>query len=303
MPPHTATIVEVGPRDGLQSEPEQLATEVKVEFVRRLLDTGIRRLEVTSFVHPKRVPQMADAEAVMAALPRRPGVSLIGLVLNERGFERAVAAGVDEVGFVIVASDTFNRRNQGVDSRDSLAVWRRIRRLADDAGLAANVMISAAWGCPFEGEVDPRRVLDLAGAALQEGPIEIGLADTIGAGTPWEVESLVRKLVAASGGTPVRCHFHNTRNSGIANAYAALEAGAARLDASTGGIGGCPFAPAATGNIATEDLLYMMNRAGIETGVSLGGVLEVAHWLSSQLGRPVPSMLSRAGNFPNNEAA
>lgn len=300
MLPAAVTIVEVAPRDGLQSEPEVLATEVKIDFVKRLIGAGIRRLEAASFVNPKRVPQMADAEAVIAGLPRPDGVVYIGLVLNERGFERALAAGVDEIGFVIVASDTFNRRNQGVGSDESVAAWTRIARAAHASGIPANVMISAAWGCPFEGEVAPERVVALATAALAAGPAEIALADTIGVATPWEVRALIERILERSGSLPLRCHFHNTRNTGIANACAAIEAGATRIDASTGGVGGCPFAPAATGNIATEDLLYVLNRNGIASGVSMPAVLETAAWLGEQMKRPVPSMLSRAGDFPRH---
>ncbi len=298
MLPGTVTIVEVGPRDGLQSEPEVLATEVKIAFIERLVAAGIRRLEAVSFVHPKRVPQMADAEAVMAGVPRSAGVVYIGLVLNERGFERALAAGVDEIGFVIVASDTFNRRNQGVSSRESAAAWMRIAAAARSAGVPANVMISAAWGCPFEGEVPAQRVIELAELALAEQPAEIALADTIGVAAPWQVRSLVGEILARCDDIPLRGHFHNTRNTGIANACAAIEAGASRIDASTGGIGGCPFAPAATGNIATEDLLYVLNRSGISSGVSMSALLDTSAWLGEQMRRPVPSMLSRAGDFP-----
>lgn len=290
-------IVEVGPRDGLQSEPEIMPTEDKVGYIHRLLDAGLRRIEVTSFVHPGRVPQMADAEQVVSALPRKQGVSYIGLVLNERGFDRAAAAGLDEVGFAVVASDTFSRRNQGADTDTSVGTWERIAAAAERSGIRAGVMISAAFGCPFEGVVSESRIISIAEQLMQTGPFEIALADTIGVATPWQVKSLIDKLRPVIGSTPLRCHFHNTRNTGIANAFAAIESGATALDASTGGIGGCPFAPAATGNIATEDLVYMLRHSGIETGISMEGLLAAAAWLGRKMNREMHSMLSRAGDF------
>lgn len=302
-PPERVEVVDVGPRDGLQMEPEVLDAATKIEFVTRLVDAGIRRLEVASFVNPKRVPQMADAEAVVGGLPRREDVTYIGLILNERGFERARDCGVDEVGFVVVASDTFNRRNQGVGTEESIAAWERIAAQAAEAGLRANVTISAAFGCPFEGEVPEDRVVDIARKLAEARPVEIAIADTIGVGVPTQVSSLIGKVRSALPAMPLRCHFHNTRNTGLANAYAALMAGVATLDASTGGIGGCPFAPAATGNIPTEDLLYMLERGGIETAVSLEGVIATAKWLQERLGRKVPSMLTKAGGFPGTAVA
>jgi hydroxymethylglutaryl-CoA lyase len=291
-------IVEVGPRDGLQSEPDVLATPVKLELIQRLVDAGVRRVEVASFVNPKKVPQMADAEAVMAGLPKRPGVQYVGLVLNRRGFERALAAGCDEVGMVVVATDTFNLRNQGATTAESAAAWLEMARAAKAAGLRAQVTISAAFGCPFEGEVAPARVVALAEALAAGEPVEIAIADSIGAGVPGQVTDLVARLKAALPGMPLRCHFHNTRNTGIANAYAAVEAGVDTLDASIGGIGGCPFAPAATGNIPTEDLLYMLARMGIDTGVDLARTIATARWLEERLGRKVPGLLIKAGAFP-----
>jgi hydroxymethylglutaryl-CoA lyase len=291
-------IVEVGPRDGLQSEPQTVPTAVKVEFIERAIACGLRRIEVASFVSPQRVPQMADAEAVLRALPRRDGVSYIGLVLNRKGFERAAAAGCDEIGMAVVASDTFNRRNQGVSSDDSVAAWLDIADSACRAGIRAQVTVSAAFGCPFEGEVPASRVVELAKRVADGRPCEIALADTIGVGAPAQVTELVARVREAVPGVPLRCHFHNTRNTGIANAYAAVLAGVAALDASLGGIGGCPFAPAATGNIATEDLVYMLERSGYRSGVDLDAVIESGKWLQEQLGRPVPGMLVKAGRFP-----
>jgi hydroxymethylglutaryl-CoA lyase len=297
-PPRRITIVEVGPRDGLQSEPELLSTAAKVEFIRRAIDAGIRALEVTSFVHPKRVPQMADAEEVVKSLPQRSDVRYIGLVLNQKGFERARAAGIGEIGMAVVASDTYNQRNQGVPTRESVKDWLAIARAARAAGMRANVMISSAFGCPFEGEVPLRRILDLVDEVLEGEPVELGIADSIGVGVPAQVTEMIGAIREHTGSIPIRCHFHNTRNTGLANAQAALDAGAASLDASIGGIGGCPFAPAATGNIPTDDLLYMLDRSGIVTGVSLEKVVETSKWLQQQLGRSTPAMLPKAGIFP-----
>ena len=291
-------LVEVGPRDGLQSEGTLLPTAVKVELITRLIAAGIRRLEVTSFVNPKRVQQMADAEAVMAALPRNNGVSYIGLVLNRQGFDRALAAGCDEIGMAVIASDSFNRRNQGVSTEESLAAWLDIARAAHAAKVKPNVVVSAAFGCPFEGEIDPDHVLDIALRCARAEPIEIALADTIGVGVPTQVADLFGRLRRELPQMPLRAHFHNTRNTGIANAYAAIEAGVTALDGSVGGVGGCPFAPAATGNIPSEDLLYMLDRMGVETGVSLEAMIDTGRWLQEKIGRPIPGMLMKAGGFP-----
>jgi len=291
-------IVEVGPRDGLQSEPGVLPTATKVEFIERAIAAGVRRVEVTSFVNPKRVPQMADAEAVLQALPRREGVHYIGLVLNRKGFERAAAAGCNEIGMAVVASDTFNRRNQGVGTEDSIAAWLDIAAAAKQAGIRPQVTVSAAFGCPFEGEVPVSRVVEIARRVAEAEPFEIALADTIGVGVPAQVIELVGRVREAVPGVALRCHFHNTRNTGLANAFAAVQAGVRTLDASLGGIGGCPFAPAATGNIPTEDLLYMLERCGYETGISLADAIATGQWLQQQLGRPVPGMLVKAGDFP-----
>lgn len=292
------SIIEVGPRDGLQSEPEVLPTAVKIEFIRRALDAGIRRLEVSSFVHPKRVPQMADAEDVIRGLPSREGVTYIGLVLNRKGFERAQATGIHEIGMAVVASDTYNQRNQGVPTADSVKAWLDIARAAKAAGIRANVMISSAFGCPYEGEIPVARILELVDQVMEGDPVELGIADSIGVAVPNQVSELLGAVMARVPGVPIRCHFHNTRNTGIANAQAALAAGVASLDASIGGIGGCPFAPAATGNIPTDDLLYMLDRSGIHTGVSLEKIIATSQWLQEQLGRSTPAMLPKAGIFP-----
>jgi hydroxymethylglutaryl-CoA lyase len=293
------TIVDVSPRDGLQNEATLLGTGTKVALIERLIASGVRRIEATSFVHPKRVPQMADAEAVMAAVPRRDDVSYIGLVLNRRGLDRALAAGVDEVNAVVVASDTFNRRNQGVGTEESLDDWAAIADAAHAAGVLASLTIAAAFGCPFEGEVPAERVIDIAGRALQAGPDELAIADTIGVGVPRQVHELAAGILPIAAAVPLRIHLHNTRNTGYANAVAAVDAGFATLDASVGGIGGCPFAPNATGNIATEDLTYLLERQGEPTGLDLDRLREAGSWIARQLGSPAPALLGRAGGFPD----
>jgi hydroxymethylglutaryl-CoA lyase len=293
-------LVEVAPRDGLQNEPVVLGTADKVELVRRCIDAGLRRIEAVSFVHPQRVPQMADAEAVMAALPRVAGVSYAGLVLNERGLDRALTAGVDEINVVVVATDEFSRRNQGHTTMEGVALWSKIAARARAAGLRRTVTIAAAFGCPFEGEVASDRVLDLVRRVAEAEPDEVALADTIGVGTPDQVRGLLTGAAAIlPAGTPLRCHFHNTRNTGYANAVSALDSGVAALDASVGGFGGCPFARAATGNIATEDLLYALDRMRVTTGVRIDPLIGTADWLGERLDRPVPALLGRAGVFPS----
>ena len=292
------SIVEVGPRDGLQSEATHLSTRTKIDLVTRVLGCGIRRAEVASFVNPARVPQMADAEAVLAGLPKQDDASYIGLVLNRRGFDRACAAGVDEIGMVVIASETFNTKNQGASIDESIEVWRQIAPLAQQAGIRASIMISAAFGCPFEGEVPEARVIEIAKRVLETSPDEIAIADTIGVGVPAQVASIVAQVRELAPALPLRCHFHNTRNTGLANAYTAVQSGANVLDASIGGMGGCPFAPGAAGNIPTEDLVYMLHRSGISTGASLERLIETSAWLVGQLGHDLPALLPRAGIFP-----
>lgn len=297
------TIVEVGPRDGLQSEPEILPTDSKVVFIEKAIAAGIRRLEVASFVHPKLVPQMADAEALIEKLPQRDDVSYIGLIMNERGLDRALTTRIHEIGMVVVASDTYNRKNQGVGTDESIAAWRTIGKRARENGLRANVMISSAFGCPYEGEVKVERVVELAKQLVDAGPAELGIADSIGVAVPDQVAELLGRVKEVIGDLPLRCHFHNTRNTGLANAQAAVDTGVTYLDASIGGIGGCPFAPAATGNIPTDDLLYMLDRSGIKTGISLEKIIDVSRWLEKELGRGVPALLPKAGGFPTGQAA
>ena len=293
------SIVEVGPRDGLQSEPEILPTASKIRFIELAIEAGIRRLEVASFVHPKRVPQMADAEELIAGLPDLDDVSYIGLLMNERGLDRALDTKVHEIGMVVVASDTYNERNQGVPTQASIDAWLEIGRRARENGKVANVMISSAFGCPYEGEVPLSRVVDIARQVVAAEPAELGLADSIGVAVPTQITALTAALRAELGDAlPLRFHLHNTRNTGLANAQAAVDAGAASVDASIGGIGGCPFAPAATGNIPTDDLLYLLSRSGIHTGVSLEKIIDASRWLERELGRTVPALLPKAGMFP-----
>jgi hydroxymethylglutaryl-CoA lyase len=292
-------IIEVGPRDGLQNQDALLSTRDKLALIEKLLAAGARRIEAASFVNPKRVPQMADAEAVAAGLPRGMGATFIGLVLNERGVERALASGIDEIGVVAVASDEFGMRNQKQTAAQSVEVAKAVIRAAREAGRPVQATIATAFGCPFEGEVKLSRVIDMARAIAEAGPREIAVADTVGVGVPAQVKKLIAALTSELPEMPLRCHFHNTRNTGIANAFAAVEAGVTRLDASVGGIGGCPFAPAATGNIATEDLVYMLERSGFDTGYDLDALAAMAPWLAGKLGLDkLPAMVSRAAPFP-----
>jgi isopropylmalate/homocitrate/citramalate synthase len=293
------SVVEVSPSDGLQNEKTLLSTEAKVELIEQLVDAGATRIEAVSFAHPRLVPAMADAEAVMAGVPRKPAVSYAGLVLNRRGLDRAFAANVDEVNFVVCVSDTFSRRNQNVSTAESMRAAIDVVAAARERALFTTITLATAFGCPFEGEVDPAAVVALAVEAARSGVEEIGLADTIGVGVPTQVRQLVEAIRAEIDGTlQLRCHFHNTRNTGFANALAAIDAGVTVLDASAGGIGGCPFAPAATGNIATDDLVYMLERMGLPTGIELGTLLPAAAFLSERLGYQVPALLPRAGAFP-----
>lgn len=296
------TIVEVGARDGLQNEPEIVSTADKLGLITRMIDAGVRRLEVASFVNPKRVPQMADAEAVIAGLPDRRDVSYIGLCLNKRGVLRAIESregnkrGVDEAGCVLVASNTFGERNQGQTIDQGIVENREMLRLARENGLVAQVTISAAFGCPFEGYVPPETVVRCAEAMAEAGAEEIALADTIGVGVPAQVTDLFGRVRAAVGDSVrLRAHFHNTRGTGIANAWAAYAAGVNVLDSSLGGLGGCPFAPKATGNISTEDLLFMLDGSGVSTGVDLAAAIATNHWFETVMGKVLPSMVAKAG--------
>jgi hydroxymethylglutaryl-CoA lyase/(R)-citramalyl-CoA lyase len=289
-------VFEVGPRDGLQNEPDVLAPDVRAELVRRLVGAGLRAVEVASFVDPRRVPQMAGAEDVVAGVDGPRGVVLAGLALNERGYERLAACGLDEARFAFGATESFNRRNQNASVEESLTVAGRVVTRARADGIATTVTISVAFGCPFEGPVDEAWVVELAGRVAEMRPDTIVLADTIGVATPRQVRSLVART--ASLGLPVGGHFHNTRSTGYANALTALEAGATVLDASVGGLGGCPFAPRATGNVATEDLVYLLHGEGVETGVDLDALIAVSAWLEKVLGRRLEGQVYRAGPSP-----
>jgi len=289
------TICDVGPRDGLQNQPVTLEPGVRAELVDRLAATGIPRIEAVSFVNPKLVPQMADAEEVVAALSRREGVVVAGLALNERGYDRLHDSGLDEVHFALAATDEFNRRNAGATVEEGIAAGERIVERAIVDGIRSTVTIGVAFGCPFEGAVDPGRVAGLAARFAAAGTDEIVVADTVGVGVPRQARDLVERLLPL--GLLVGVHLHNTRNNGFANAYAALEAGATVFDASIGGIGGCPFAPRATGNIATEDLVYLLHGQGVETGIDLGALIAVAQWLEAQLGRELEGQVYKAGTF------
>ncbi len=289
-------ICEVGPRDGLQNEDRVLSPKVRAELCDRLAAAGLKRVEAASFVNPKLVPQMAGAEEVMAALKRRPGTVYAGLVLNEKGYERALAARVDEVHYAFAATDEFGRRNQNASVEEGLVTALALVARARADNMPITVTVSVAFGCPFEGPVPPERVLGLVERLMVAPPDEICLADTIGVGVPSQVKELVagaRRL-----GATVGVHFHNTRNTGYANAVAAIDEGAVSLDASVGGAGGCPFAPKATGNIATEDLDYLVRGLGVETGIDLEALIACSHWLGERLGKELPGMVARAGDYP-----
>ena len=286
---------EVGPRDGLQNEQQVLPVETRLELIRRLAGTGLRRIEAASFVNPERVPQMAGAEEVAAGLDSGDGILYTGLALNERGYDRLRETGLGEVSFALAATETFSQRNAGASVEDSVAAGERIVSRAREDGIRSSVTISVAFGCPFEGPVDPDRVVALAERVVAAGPDELVLADTIGVATPTQARRLLERVGAL--GTPVGGHFHNTRNTGFANAYTALEAGVSLLDASVGGLGGCPFAPKATGNVATEDLVYLLEGEGVEAGVDLDRLIEVSQWLEELLGRQLEGYVYRAGPF------
>ena len=291
-------IVEVGPRDGLQNEAAVLEVDQKLEFIHRLEAAGARRMETVSFVNPRRVPQMAGAEEISAALPREAGRTRIGLVLNLKGWERCVAAGCDEANVVVCASDGFGIRNQGASVAEQVETLRAIMAVRRKEEPPVTVTVSVAFGCPFDGEVPEERVIEIVSAAADLRVAEIALADTIGVADPWTVRRRIEAARKAAPDTRLRMHFHDTRNTGLANAFASIEAGVDVLDASCGGLGGCPFAPDATGNIGTEDLVYMLERAGFETGYDLDRLIETARWMSGVLGKPPTAAVSRAGPFP-----
>lgn len=296
-------IVEVSPRDGLQNEPAELSTGDKLALIARLVSMGAKRIEVASFVNPRRVPQMADAEAVVAGLPEALGVEYIGLCLNERGVERAIAAseasrrGLDQIGCVMVATDSFGMANQGQTVPQGLAANTAMIALAKTAGLSVQVTISGSFGCPFEGPVSEVRVLDIAETLAEAGADEIAFADTIGVGVPAQVASMVKRARERLGDLPIRVHLHDTRGMAPANAWAAYEAGCRIFDSALGGLGGCPFAPNARGNVATEELAYLFGRSGIECGIDLDAALAVNGWLADNMGKALPSRVGLAGDF------
>ena len=287
--------VDVGPRDGLQNEDKTLTPRVRAGLCERLAAAGVPRVEAASFVNPRRVPQMAGAEEVMSAIERRAGTIYAGLVLNEKGYERAIAAGVDEVRYAFPVTETFAARNQNTTVAEAAELAGRLVERARLDGVRVSITLSAAFGDPFEGRVETGHVLHIAERVAQTGPDEVVLADTIGVGVPTQVRLLVSGV--ANLGVTVGCHFHDTRNTGMVNAVAAVESGATVLDASVGGTGGCPFAPQATGNIATEDLVYLLHGMGYETGIDLGAMIEVAGWMAGQLGKELPGQVYKAGKF------
>jgi isopropylmalate/homocitrate/citramalate synthase len=292
--PRRVRLVEVGPRDGLQNEAAAVPTAEKVAFVDRLSAAGHAVIEVTAFVSPRRVPQMADAEAVLAGIARRPGTRYTALVPNERGLERAMAAGVDELAVFAAASEGFSHRNIGQSIDESLATYAAVCREAGQAGLPVRGYLSTAFGCPFDGPVAPGRVADVARRLADLGVYEVALSDTIGVAHPALIEQVVETAADAVGLERLALHLHDTRGTALANVLAGLTLGITTFDASAGGLGGCPFAPGATGNLATEDLLYLLDGLGIETGVSLQGVVDASRGIEQVIGHPLPSRCYRA---------
>ncbi|MEU8639427.1 hydroxymethylglutaryl-CoA lyase [Amycolatopsis sp. NPDC048633] len=293
----TVEIVEVSPRDGLQNEKRVLSTDEKLELIDRAARTGVRRIEVTSFVRPDRVPQLADAAEVAKALQDN-GIDYSALVLNVRGYQRALDAGIREMTTLVLASTTFSERNQGMTTDEVIDVVREIRRRGREDGVKVSVTIGASFGCPFEGEVPEARFGEVASAVADLDFDEVCLADTIGVAVPSDVETRFAMLRERAPAVPMRVHLHDTRNTGVANAVAAVRSGVRALDASLGGIGGCPFAPDATGNVATEDLVYTLHRMGFDTGLDLDEAIEHAKWVTGRLGVPLSGGLARAGGFP-----
>jgi len=292
-------IIEVSPRDGIQNEKKLLSFDTKLELIERAIKAGASRIEVTSFVNPKKVPQMAEADEICAALPRGNDCRYIGLALNRRGFERACNANLDEVNYVAVVSDTFCQKNQGTDSDTGVRLFNELANEVTTP-IGVGVSIATAFGCPFEGEISIEQLMHTVHQCMEAKPFELCLADTIGVATPRDIKERIAAIREFYPDVPLRLHFHNTRNTGLANAWAGIEAGVKAFDSSLGGVGGCPFAPAATGNIPTEDLVYMFERAGIDTGMNLSDSIEAAKFLESSLGKTVPGMIMKAGIFPDN---
>jgi isopropylmalate/homocitrate/citramalate synthase len=292
-------VCEVGPRDGLQNLPRHLTVAERIALIDRLSAAGLKRIEAVSFVNDARVPQMAGAETVLASIRRPPGTEFAALILNARGAERARECQLHELRVVVVASDTFSMRNQGLTSAEAVAGFRRIATPELRAGRRLVGVIAAAFGCPFEGEIPVGRVVDIAKALIDAGADEVILADTIGAGGPVQVEALFEALEPSRGDVGVGCHFHNTRNLGFANAFAAIRCGASVLDSAIGGLGGCPFAPRATGNIATEDLAFLLRSMDAPTPFDADELIAVNRWLGSVIGESLPGLVARAGLFPD----
>ena len=298
------SVCDVAARDGLQGEKRIWSVAERAELINRLAKTGIQRIEAVSFVNPKRVPQMADAEEVMAQIERKADVRIAGLALNMKGVERALDAGVVEVRYVVVASETFNQKNQGASIAETMTGLESIAGRVGASGKVFSAVIGASFGCPFEGEVTTPAVVDIGIRLGALGVDEILLADTIGCAVPSQVRERVEALRSAlDDSIAVGCHFHNTRNTGIANAVAAVESGVRILDASVGGIGGCPFAPRATGNISTEDLVYVLRNMGYETGIDLPQLIDVAAWVEGYFDNPLPGQVMKAGLFPDDVIA
>ena len=302
--PRRTEIVDVSPRDGLQSEERLVSTADKVELIRRLVAAGVRRIEAVSFVNPKRVPQMADSAELMATLSRpgvlhdRTTVSLAGLVLNARGLDNAIDCGVDEINVVVVCTDTFAQKNQGRSTDELIDVWHEVGERARSLGLFTTVTLAASFGCPYEREVTRERRLEVLEKILRVRPNEIAFADSIGVAVPSDVVAALDDARALDADIALRCHFHNTRNTGVANVLAAAAWGVSTFDASLGGIGGCPFAPNATGNVPAEDAIYALHRSGFDTGIDLAAFIENVPWLESVVGHAAPALVSRAGLFP-----
>jgi hydroxymethylglutaryl-CoA lyase len=288
-------LCDVAPRDGIQNEKIMPSSSQKLELIRRLTAAGMRWIEVASFASPKWVPQMADAEEVFQASSRIPGIRPIVLVLNDRGYDRAVSAGARYIRLVVAATDTMNQRNANALPEATMESYKPIFERASHDRVELTGTIATAFGCPFEGTVDPGRVLSLAAQFVEAGAAEVDFADTVGMAVPPQIERMLRRARQQFSDLRIGIHLHNTRNVGLANAYAAVQAGADVLDASTGGAGGCPFAPKATGNIPMDDLVFMLEAMGIETGVDLDKLVETSRWFEELLQHPLPAMLPKAG--------
>jgi len=294
LPSHV-TVCDVGPRDGLQNEKEPISTENKLALINRLIEAGVPQIEVSSFVSPKWVPQMADAEELFARVDRSKGAKLLGLIPNEKGYDRAAAAKVDGVRLVVMASETFQKKNVNRSVEDGMRECEAIARRAKSDGLAVGIGFGTSWGCPYEGHVDPARVVDLANQAIEAGMDEVEFADTTGMADPAHVSMLLAQATKTIPVERITCHFHNTRNTGFANVLAALGEGVTRFDSSIAGLGGCPFAPRATGNICSEDLVHMLHAMGIGTGINLEGLVETAAWVEGVVGHTLPGLVMKAG--------